>query len=87
MDKNKRLCPTQAEREDFALQLEAAKRSFEQGYLATARAELNGAVMVTEITEKRVRLVSHRIAGGDYISGARDALAAVAAYAANPSPH
>lgn len=39
--------------EDYAIQIEAAQRSMERGYFATAKAELRGAIEVLGMMEKR----------------------------------
>lgn len=40
-------------REDFEIQLDAAKASVRRGHYAAARGELNGAVMILKAMEKR----------------------------------
>lgn len=40
-------------REDYAIQIQAAGRSFEQGHYATAAAELRGAIMVLQTMMRR----------------------------------
>lgn len=40
-------------REDFDIQIEAARRSVALGYYASARAELRGAILVTKALEGR----------------------------------
>jgi hypothetical protein len=41
--------------EDFQIQIEAALESARKGLLATARAELNGALLILDKMEKRAR--------------------------------
>lgn len=41
------------DREDYAIQIEAAQRSMERGYYAVAKAELRGAILILDTMEKR----------------------------------
>jgi hypothetical protein len=41
------------DREDYQIQIDAAARSMERGYYATARAELRGAILILTSMEER----------------------------------
>jgi len=43
----------QLDREDFDIQLDAARKSVTLGHYATARAELNGALLILGLMERR----------------------------------
>ena len=69
-------CQTAAALEDFDIQVEAARRSFQNGYYATANAELRGAMLAVDAAE-RLRAVTVSVHGGDFVAGARAALEGV----------